>query len=411
MSPAPLRVVVAIDAFKGSLSSADAGAAAARGVRAAAPDARVRVLPVADGGEGTIDALLAAGGGRRVIAPTVDARGRTVEVGYALLPGDVGSDGARAEGTAAGVTAAGGTAVIESAACVGLAGAAPVDEGLPPVASSAGVGMLLRHACDGGARRIAVTLGGTACTDGGLGLLLALGARAHDADGRPLTAVGQNPLWRFRALDALPAHDVLDGVDLLVLTDVDAPLHGPRGAARVFGPQKGATPAQVAHLDDRLAALGVALAEAGRPVADLPGAGAAGGLGAALLALGARQEPGLAFVARAVGLAEAITGADLVLTGEGRIDAQTAGGKTPAGVAALARDAGAVVVALAGSIEPGSIEAGSAEGGAGRFDAVLPVHERPLPLAEAMDPTATAAGIERTARQVVNLVLAARRRA
>jgi glycerate kinase len=413
----PLRVVVAIDAFKGSLSSADAGAAAARGVLAAAPDAQVRVLPVADGGEGTIDALLAAVGGRRVAAPTVDARGRAVAAGYAVL-----ADGGEAHDAVAGAGDRGvrsgagagdggersdGTAVIESASCVGLAGAAPADDGLPPVASSAGVGLLLRHAIDSGARRIAVTLGGTACTDGGLGMLLALGARAVDGAGRSIAASGENPLWRFAALDgALPT---LDGVDLRVLTDVDAPLHGPRGAAHVFGPQKGATPEQVAHLDDRLAALGRALAAAGHPVADRPGAGAAGGLGAALLALGARQEAGFAFVARTVGLAEAITGADLVLTGEGRIDAQTAGGKTPAGVAALARAAGARIVALAGSVEHGSVEPGSVT--ADLFDAALGVHDRPLPLAEAMDPAVTAAGIERTAGRVVNGVLAARRRA
>jgi glycerate kinase len=376
-----MKVVVAIDSFKGSLSSAEAGEAARAGVLRAEPDAEVRVVPVADGGEGTVDALLRAVPGRRVIAPTLDAVGRPVEAAYALL-------------------ADGPTAVVEAASCVGLAQVGRVDAELPPRAGSAGVGLLLRHALDGGARRVAVTLGGTACTDGGLGMLVALGARVVDDSGRPVPAAGANPLWRFGSLDPASLPD-LAGVELLVLSDVDSPLHGPRGAAHVFGPQKGATPEQVQHLDERLAAWGVALAAAGRPVAELPGAGAAGGLGAALLALGARREPGFDHVARTVGLAAAMAGADLVLTGEGRLDGQTVHGKTPAGVAALARAAGAVVVALAGSVE---------EGAGAPFDAAFGVHPGPLPLAQAMDPVVTAAGITRTSAEVIRLVGALARR-
>ncbi|WP_282946289.1 glycerate kinase family protein [Cellulomonas endometrii] len=377
-----MKVVIALDSFKGSLGSAEAGEAARAGVLRAVPDADVRVLPVADGGEGTIDALLRAVPGRRVVAPTLDAVGRPVRAGYALL-----DDGP--------------TAVVESAACVGLAQAGPVDAGLPPRAGSAGVGLLLRHALDGGARRVAVTLGGTACTDGGLGLLVALGARVLDDAGRPVEAAGGNPLWRFGSLDPASLPD-LGGVELLVLTDVDNPLHGPRGAAHVFGPQKGATPDQVRHLDERLGAWGAALEAAGRPVAELPGAGAAGGLGAALLAIGARREPGFDYVARTVGLPAALDGADLVLTGEGRLDAQTAHGKAPAGVAALGRAAGAVVVALAGSVEVGS---------GAPFDAVFGIHPGPLALEEAMDPAVTAAALTRTAAEVTALVAALARRA
>ncbi len=377
-----VRVVVAVDAFKGCLSSAEAGEAVAAGVRAADPGGAVRVVPVADGGEGTVDALLAARPGCRVVARVVDAVGRPVDAAYVLLD----------EGP-------GPTAVVEAASCVGLA-QVDVGPGLPPRAGSAGLGLLVRHAVDHGARRMVVALGGTACTDGGLGLLLALGASARDRDGAPLGAPGTNPLWDFGTLDALPD---LGGVDLVVLTDVDSPLHGPDGAAHVFGPQKGATPEQVAHLDGRLAAWSAALAAHGHPVADRPGAGAAGGLGAALLALGAEREPGFGYVARAVGLADAVAGADLVLTGEGRLDAQTARGKTPAGVAALGRAAGAVVVALAGAVEL------DADDPAGPFDAVLPVHPRPLPLAEALDPETTAAHLAATAAQVTRLVAAARR--
>lgn len=377
-----MRVVVAVDAFKGCLSSADAGEAVAAGVRAADPGGAVRVLPVADGGEGTVDSLLAARPGRRVVARVVDAVGRPVDAAYALLDEDPGA-----------------TAVVEAASCVGLA---QVDVGpdLPPRAGSAGLGLLVRHAVDHGARRVVVALGGTACTDGGLGLLLALGGAARSRDGAPLGAPGANPLWDFGTLDALPD---LGGLDLVVLTDVDSPLHGPDGAAHVFGPQKGATPEQVARLDGRLAAWGAVLAARGRAVADRPGAGAAGGLGAALLALGAEREPGFGYVARTVGLADAVAGADLVLTGEGRLDAQTARGKTPAGVAALGRAAGAVVVALAGAVEL------DPDDPAGPFDAVLPVHPRPLPLAEALEPETTAAHLTATAAQVTRLVAAARR--
>ncbi|HEY0217110.1 MAG TPA: glycerate kinase [Cellulomonas sp.] len=385
-----MKVVVAMDSFKGSLSSAEAGEAARTGVLRAVPDAEVRVLPVADGGEGTVDALLHAVAGRRMLVPrAVDALGRPVEGGYALL-----DDGEEDRGS---------TAVVEAAACIGLAQVGVVDATLPPLATSAGVGLLLRHALDVGARRVVVALGGTSCTDGGLGLLIALGARVRDVDGRPAPAAGANPLWTFGSLDPGSLPD-LGGVEVVVLTDVDNPLHGPDGAAHVFAPQKGATPEQVRLLDDRLAVWGRALSAAGRPVADLPGAGAAGGLGAALLALGARREPGFGFVARTVGLPAALVGADLVLTGEGRLDAQTAHGKTPAGVAGLARAAGAVVVALAGSVVRDSPDATRL------FDAVLPVHARARSTAEAMDPGTTAAEIAATAGEVAQLVRSVARR-
>jgi glycerate kinase len=377
-----VRVVVAVDAFKGCLSSAEAGAAVRAGVLRADPGADVRVVPVADGGEGTVEALLAAGVGRGAAARVVDAIGRPVEAAYAVL-----DDGR--------------TAVLEAASCVGL-GQVDVDAHLPPLASSAGLGRLVRHAVEDGARRVVVALGGTACTDGGTGLLVALGARVRDSGGADVAASRGNPLWRFGTLDALPD---LGDLELVVLTDVDSPLHGPEGAAHVFGPQKGATAEQVHHLDARLVSWGAALAAHGRPVAELPGAGAAGGLGAALLALGARREAGFEHVARAVGLRDEVAGADVVLTGEGRLDAQTARGKTPAGVAASAREAGAVVVALAGAV----VRSGTSAEDDVPFDAVLPIHPYPMPLSVAMDPAVAAAGLAATAAQVIGLVRASRR--
>lgn len=371
-----MRVVIAIDAFKGSLGSAACGAAAAAGVRDAAPDAEVDVVAVADGGEGTLDALVAALGGRRLAVRAVDALGRpvTAEIGLCRRAGRT-------------------VAIVESARTIGL-DLVPVDAALPRRAGSHGVGLQVAAALDAGADEVLVTLGGTATTDGGAGLLVALGARVLDADGHPVP-VGENPLWQGVGLDTSGLRD-LTGVRLTALTDVTAPLAGPTGAAVVFAPQKGSDAAMVAALDARLTRWGGVLARvAGHPVAEVPGAGAAGGLGAALLALGARLEPGFDRVAAEVRLAERIAGADLVLTGEGRLDAQSATGKVPWGVATLARAAGVPVVALAGQVVPplGAL--------ATLLTAALVVHDRDLPLTEAMDPTTTATALRRTAATTI----------
>ena len=365
-----LRVVVALDSFKGSLPSAAAGAAVAAGVRDADPAAEVVVVPVADGGEGTVDAVVAARGGTRVEEDAVDALGAPVRAAYAVLPD--------------------GTAVLEAAATIGLERLAVVDATVPPRASSAGLGRQLAAALSACPGRVLLGLGGTATTDGGTGLLRALGA---GLTGGP----DANPLWTFTGLHAATLPDLSR---VVVLSDVVNPLLGPSGAARVFGPQKGADPGQVDHLEKRMHRWAAALADAGRPVAELPGAGAAGGLGAALLACGATLVPGFAELARLTGLEDAVAGADLVVTGEGSLDRQTAMGKAPAGVARLARDAGAVVVGLGGRVDrPASAP----------FDAVFGVHAEPRPLATALDPDLTAAELRATAAEVVRLVLAARR--
>lgn len=371
-----MKVVAAVDSFKGSLDSAAAGRAVRDGVLSADRDAEVVVRPVADGGEGTLAALL-AGGGREVSVETVDALGRPMTAAIGLLE-----------------TGGGRTAVVEAARTIGLADVGTVDAALPPRASSYGVGLQVRAALDLGVDRILVALGGTASTDGGAGLLAALGAELADAGGRPVDGARGNPLWHGARLrpGSLPAL----GVELVALTDVRNPLTGPDGAAAVFGPQKGATPEQVAVLDERMVAWARTLASG--PIAAVSGAGAAGGLGAALLALGGTLEPGFARVAAETALAAALVGADLVVTGEGSLDAQTGWGKTPAGVARLAREAGAVVVAVGGRVERP----------AGLFDAVLPVHSRPRTLAEAMDPAVTAAELAATAAEVMRLMAAAR---
>ena len=379
-----IRVVIAMDSFKGSLAGAAAGRAVAEGVLAADPTAHVTVVAMADGGEGTVDALLAARPGRLVSVAGVDALGRPAPTTYALLD-------------------EGRTAVLESASAIGLGGVGTVDARLPRRAGSAGLGLLLRAALGSGATSVILGLGGTATTDGGTGLLVALGAGLLDRAGRRLPAGPGNLLWSMHDLDPTSLPD-LAGTGLVALSDVDNPLLGDRGAAAVYGPQKGARPDQVEELERRMG-LWCDLLErvSGRSVRDLPGAGAAGGIGAALLALGARLEPGAPRVAREIGLDAALVGADLVLTGEGAVDDQTGYGKAPAAVATAARRAGAVVVALAGRVDHPLGPAGEV------FDAVLPIHPRSMTPAEALGAGTTAADLASAATQVVRLLAAARR--
>ena len=358
-----MRVVVALDSFKGSLDSRAAGEAVRDGVLRVVPDADVVVVPVADGGEGTLEAL-AHRVSSWVEVETVDAVGRPLRAPYAVLDD--------------------GTAVVEAARTVGLGSVDRVDHTLPPRASSYGVGVQLAHALASGAGEVLVGLGGSACTDGGTGLLRALGV-----DVRSTSAEG-NPLWE---LDRL-AGPLPDLSRVVVLSDVVNPLLGPDGAARVFGPQKGATDEQVEHLETQMRRWATGLGD----VAARPGAGAAGGIGGALLAGGATVVAGFARLAALIGLPETVRGADLVVTGEGSLDRQTTMGKAPDGVARLGRRAGALVVGLGGRVERPAPD---------DFDAVLPVHGRPRPLAEALDPTLTLDELAATAAEVVRLIRAA----
>lgn len=329
-----MRVVIAPDSFKESTGAVAAAQAIASGVRSVLPDAECELVPMADGGEGTVDALLAVLAGELVTVRVTGPTGQPVQATYGWVPAER-------------------LAVVEVAAAVGL-DLVPSESRDVLRAGSRGVGELVRDALDRGARRLVVGLGGTATSDGGAGMLQALGARLHDAAGHDVCA-GPAGLEDLAGLDATDLDLRLDQVELLVACDVTNPLLGPDGAAVVFGPQKGATADQVPRLDAALVGLAPHLARlAGCQVADVPGAGAAGGLGAALLAVGARLAPGVEVVADAVRLAEVVDRADLVLTGEGRVDAQTLRGKTPFGVAQVARQAGVPVVVLAGQVGPGA---------------------------------------------------------
>ncbi len=331
------RVVVAPAPFKGALSASAAARAVAAGVRLAVPGATTVVLPVADGGEGTMEALVAATHGRRRGVTVADPLGRPVEAGLGEL--------------------AGGVAVVELAQASGYELLTDRERD-PEATSTRGTGELIRAALDLGARRIIVGLGGSATTDGGLGLAAALGVRALDADGALLAGRGSD-LERVEVIDLTGRDPRLDDTAIQVACDVDNPFHGPRGAAHVFGPQKGATPEGVARLDRGLANLAAIVREAtGVDLQQLPGAGAAGGAAGGLAALlGAELTAGAPLVLDALRLREHLEGADLCITGEGRLDETSGGGKAPFAVARACAAAGVPCVALCGevAIGPGAV--------------------------------------------------------
>ena len=331
------RVLVAPDSFKGSLSAVQAAEAMERGVLAAWPDARVVKVPIADGGEGTVDALVTATQGRFESRTVRGPLGRPVEARWGVL-GD------------------GRTAVIEMAAASGIT-LVPEGRRDPRVASTFGTGQLIRSALDEGFRRIVVGIGGSATNDGGSGMAKALGVRFVDGRGETLPEGGA-ALSRLVSIELSGIDPRLVETEILVACDVDNPLTGPRGASAIFGPQKGATPAVVAELDAALERYArVASAVTGRDVAGRPGAGAAGGLGAGLLFFTpARLVPGIDLVLDSTRFDDQVRGATLVIVGEGRTDHQTAMGKAPVGVARVAARHGVPVLLVSGSLGPGAEE-------------------------------------------------------
>ena len=378
-----LRILVAPDSFGGALDSVAVAAAIGRGWSSVRGDDTVVRRPMADGGEGTLAALadaLADGAERRTVA-TTDALGRPIEADWLLLDDGRG-------------------AFVEMAAASGLARLTH-EERTPDSsrrASTRGTGQVLRAALDAGVERITVGLGGSATTDGGSGLLRALGARFLGRGDAELPDGGA----ALAGLDRIDAGDLdprLRNVKLTIASDVTNPLVGPRGAAATYAPQKGADPEAVEELDAALATFGKAIeAATGRLVADLPGAGAAGGTTAGLLGFtDAVVRPGVEVVAELVGLAAALDEADLVITGEGRADEQTLQGKTAMGVATLARPRNTPVVLLCGGLGPGA----EALAAATALTVLQPIVDRPTDLAAAMAETerlleAAAARLART---------------
>lgn len=333
-----MRVLIAPDDFKGTLTAAQAAEAIAAGWRWSAPDDALTLLPLSDGGPGFV----------RAIALATDAE---------MVP--VGVRGPMGE-TAIGVIAlVEHTAYLESAHGCGLALVHPGrrDAG---AATSFGVGQLIAAAVDSGARTIVVGLGGTASTDGGAGMLAALGATATDARGAPVPLdAGGGALSGVVAVDLGPALERIKDVELVAATDVDAPLLGPHGAARGFAPQKGAKPEDLDRLEGALSAFAHAGALAGSSPAGEPGAGAGGGIGFACMLLGARRVSGFAVVREVAGLDDAVDGCDLIVTGEGSFDWQSLRGKAISGLAAVGLDRGLPVVVISGRVEIGRREYGA----------------------------------------------------
>lgn len=327
------KILLVPDSFKGTLSSRQVCQVMAGQLRRFFPQAQVKSIPVADGGEGSVEAFLAAAGGERRTRTVTGPFGEPVEAFYGIL-GD------------------GRTAVIEMAACAGL----PLAEGRlnPERATTYGVGELLLAAKEAGCTKAILGLGGSCTNDGGVGAAAALGAKFTRADGTAFVPSG-GTLGEIAALDVSPVAQALQGMELTAMCDIDNPLYGDAGAAAVFAPQKGADAAMVARLDAGLRHLGQVSARClGRDFSHLPGAGAAGGLGFGMAAFcGAQLRMGIDAVLDAVGFDSLLPGTDVVFTGEGKIDSQSARGKVVSGVAARCRKAGVPVVAVVGQIGQG----------------------------------------------------------
>lgn len=329
------KVVVISDSFKGTLSSREICDIARESVPRILPGCAVTAIPVADGGEGTVSCFLDSIGASPVTVSVQGPYGETVDAVYARK---------------------GNRAIIEMASAAGLP---MVGSNLDPERTTTnGVGMLLRHAVENGCNELLLGLGGSCTNDGGCGCAAALGTRFFDADGNPFVPVG-GTLGNIARIDNREAEKLLDGVTLTLMSDVDNPLCGVRGAAHVFGPQKGADPAMVERLDAGLAHLAAVIErDLGARVADIPGAGAAGGMGAGCMAfLGARMRSGIEAVLDLVDFDAQIDSADLVITGEGRIDSQSVHGKVISGIAKRTQPRGVPLVAIVGSIAPDAQEA------------------------------------------------------
>jgi len=355
-----MKFVAAPNAFKGCLAASEAAAAMAAGVLRAVPDAEVVCVPVADGGDGLVDVAMESLAGEPWVVPVSGPRDEPMDATFCYVP-DIDF------------------AAVEMALASGLA-LLPKDRRDPTLTTTRGTGELILAALDLGVSRIGVGIGGSATNDGGIGMAVALGARFLDDRGTPVEPVG-GELGRIRRIDMSDLDPRVNAVRLEAVCDVDNPLCGPKGAAHVYGPQKGASPEQVETLDAGLANLAdVIESDLGLDVRDLPGSGAAGGLGAGLRAFaGAELRRGVDLMLELVDLDGKLTGADLVLTGEGQIDFQTAHGKAPAGVGAAAKARGIPCIAIAGSLgeEFGDLHTAG-------IDAAFSLCPGPLTLEEAM---------------------------
>ena len=375
-----MKVVVAIDSLKGSLSSIEAGMAIRDGVLAAKPDAEVIVKPLADGGEGTTDALIEGMNGKRIDLTVTGPMHSPVDAYYGYL-------------------ADSHTAVMEMASAAGIT-LVPAEEKNPLLATSYGVGEMMNDALQKGCRNFIIGIGGSATNDGGIGMLKALGVHFLDENGEDVGEGGQ-ALAKVTQIDVSGLNPLLKECQIQVACDVNNPLCGENGSTYVYGPQKGVTEDMKKQLDNDMAHFASVTSKTlGNDYRDTPGAGAAGGLGFAFLSyIGAALTPGIELILNAVGLAQELSDADVVITGEGRLDFQTAMGKAPVGVARLAKKYHAKVIAFAGSVTK-EASACNKEG----IDAFFPILRSVCTLAEAMDPVNAKANITATTEQVFRLL-------
>ena len=380
-----MKIVIASDSFKGSLASIEVARSIEMGILDVFPSCDIVKVAVADGGEGTMDALCQSLAGKVVRIPVEDPIGRTINASYVILED-------------------GNTAVLEMSSASGLTLLTPAERN-PMLTSTYGTGQLIDDAIGRGCRRFLVGIGGSATNDAGMGMLTALGYRFLDAEGNELPGAGAS-LSKVCGIDCSGVSQAVRDSEFIVACDVDSPLYGPDGAAYVFAPQKGADPDMVKALDDGLRQYADVVASyAGKipmhggpsctgetsimkDAASMPGAGAAGGLGYAFVAFfGARLQRGVDMVLDAVGFDSIIEGADLVITGEGRIDAQTLTGKTPYGVLQRASRQNIPVIALAGSV---ALDDSSG------FTAIRQITPPDMQLSEAMLPAVASANLRRT---------------
>lgn len=372
------RIVIASDSFKGSLTSLQVADAAEQGIHKVFPFCDVVKVNVADGGEGTMEALLDTLGGRKVAVTVSDPLGRPVNAAYGIL-----SDGV--------------TAVMEMSASSGLP-LLKTEERNPSRTSTYGTGEMIVDALAKGCRKFLVGIGGSATNDAGMGMLSALGFRFMDADGNDLKGTGAD----MAKVERIVTDDVSKAVkeaEFIVACDVDSPFCGPKGAAYVFSPQKGADARMVEELDKGMYHFAEVISRTlCRDIRDLPGAGAAGGLGGGFVAfLNARLERGVEMVLDAIDFDRIIEGADMVITGEGRVDFQTLTGKTPFGVMKRAAKKNIMVVAIGGSVALSETDDVSG------FEAIVPVTPEGMPLVQAMNPVVASANVSAAVEKIMRI--------
>ena len=375
-----MKVVVAIDSFKGSLSSIEAGQAVKAGVLAAHPDANVIIKPLADGGEGTTDAFIEGLGGQRIDLIVTGPMGSPVSCYYGYLEKDK-------------------TAIIEMASASGIT-LVPAHQKNPLTASTHGVGEMILHALEKGCRHFIIGIGGSATNDAGIGMLKALGYSFLDEQGLDV-GEGAQALGKVASIDAKNRHPLLDDCQFRIACDVTNPLCGENGATYIYGPQKGVTEAQKESLDQDMAHFAdVTETTLNCAYKNYPGAGAAGGLGFAFLSyLHASLSPGVELILDAINLSDALNDADIVVTGEGQLDRQTAMGKAPVGVAKLAKAHGAKVLAFSGSVTKEAVACNQVG-----IDAFFPILRRIVTLEEAMEPSTARSNMTASVEQVFRLL-------